>query len=88
MSDVWASPSDPIFWMHHSFIDHSWRVWQNADGSRILSINGVDATGTTLTMDTMVYMGGIRPDVRIRDVIDTLGGVQIGTETFCYRYTY
>ncbi|KAH6657404.1 hypothetical protein BKA67DRAFT_655677 [Truncatella angustata] len=88
MADVWASPSDPIFWMHHSFIDHSWRIWQNADASRIESINGNDAAGNALTLDTMVYMGGIRPDVRVRDIINTLGGVQIGSETFCYRYTY
>ncbi|KAK9773473.1 hypothetical protein SCAR479_09805 [Seiridium cardinale] len=88
MSDVWASPSDPIFWMHHSFVDHSWTMWQNADTARILGIDGTDASGNALTLDTMVYMGGIRPDVRVRDIIDTLGGTQIGSETFCYRYTY
>ncbi|KAI1851401.1 hypothetical protein JX265_000365 [Neoarthrinium moseri] len=88
MADVWASPSDPVFWMHHSFIDHSWRIWQNLDGNRILNIDGVDAAGNALTLDTMVYMGGIRPDVRVRDIIDTLGGVSIGGVPFCYRYTY
>lgn len=88
MSDVSASPSDPIFWMHHSFVDHSFRIWQNADPTRVQTINGNDAQGNPLTMDTMVYMGGIRPDVRVGDIMNTMGGVNIGGETFCYRYTY
>jgi tyrosinase len=88
MSDVSASPSDPIFWMHHSFVDHGFRIWQNMDASRVLNINGVDHQGNALTMDTMVYMGGIRPDVRIGDIMNTLSGVEIGGVPFCYRYTY
>ncbi|KAH8648474.1 hypothetical protein BX600DRAFT_389090 [Xylariales sp. PMI_506] len=88
MSDVSASPSDPIFWLHHTFVDHSWRIWQNADVARIEGIDGVDATGTELTLDTMVYMGGIVPDVPISSIINTLGGVDIGGTPFCYRYNY
>jgi len=91
MSDVWGSPSDPIFWMHHSFVDHSYRIWQNQDVARIQGIDGVDAAGNTLTLNTMVYMGGISPlmpDVPISSLINTLGGVMIGNIPFCYRYTY
>ncbi|KAH8662542.1 hypothetical protein BX600DRAFT_382622 [Xylariales sp. PMI_506] len=88
MSDVWASPSDPVFWLHHSFIDHSWRIWQNADGNRILTIDGVDVNGNTLNLNTPVYMGGIVPDTTIGAIINTLGDVNIGGTPFCYRYTY
>jgi len=89
MSDVSASPSDPIFWMHHSFIDHAFRIWQNGDvGVRTTTINGVDRNGVPLTMDTMIYMGDIRPNVRVRDILDTMGGVNIGGTSFCYRYNY
>ncbi|KAI0126093.1 hypothetical protein BJ170DRAFT_685337 [Xylariales sp. AK1849] len=88
MSDVSASPSDPIFWMHHTFIDHGYRIWQNQDSSRISTLNGVDHNNNPLTLDTMIYMGGIRPDVPVRSIINTLGGVTIGSETFCYKYTY
>ena len=88
MSDVSASPSDPIFWMHHTFVDHSFRIWQNADSSRTASINGVDHSGEPLTMDTVIYMGGIRPDIRVRDIMNTLSGVSIGGVPFCYRYNY
>jgi tyrosinase len=88
MSDVWASPEDPIFWMHHSFIDHSWRIWQNQNGQRILTINGVDVNGNTLNLNTPVYMGGIVPDTTIGAIINTLGDANIGGTPFCYRYTY
>jgi tyrosinase len=89
MSDVSASPSDPLFWMHHSFIDRNFRVWQNLDvNRRTTSISGRDHFNNPLTMNTIVSMGGIRPDVRIGDIMNTLGGVVIGGVPFCYRYTY
>jgi tyrosinase len=88
MSDVSASPSDPIFWMHHTFVDHSFRIWQNADGNRVNTVNGVNAQGQPLTMDTIVSVGGIRPDVRVRDIMNTMGGTVIGGVPFCYRYNY
>lgn len=88
MSDVSGSPSDPIFWMHHSFVDHSFRIWQNADPSRRTTINGDDAFGNPLTLNTVVTVGGIMPDVKIGDILDTLSGVTIGGRPFCYRYNY
>lgn len=88
MSDVSASPSDPIFWMHHSFVDHSFRIWQNANPSRTTSINGADHNGNPLTLDTVVSVGGIYPDVKIRDILDTMSGVTIGGKPWCYRYNY
>lgn len=89
MADVSASPSDPFFYMHHAFIDHAFRIWQNADASsRTTSINGVDHNGNALTMNTPVYMGGIMPDITIGDIMNTQSGVNIGGKTFCYRYNY
>jgi tyrosinase len=89
MADVSASPSDPIFYMHHSFVDHGFRTWQNIDqAARTTSINGVDHSGVPLTLDTVVYMGGIMPDVKIRDILNTLSGTVIGGKLYCYRYNY
>ncbi|KAK7914516.1 hypothetical protein PG985_012219 [Apiospora marii] len=82
MAYVEISPSDPAFYMHHSYIDRVYRVWQNADPARRTSISGLTADGSPLTMDTPISLGGIKPDVRVRDVIDTLDGAM------CYRYTY
>lgn len=30
MNDIMYSPADPIFWLHHAFIDKQWSVWQRA----------------------------------------------------------
>ncbi|KAL1860641.1 hypothetical protein VTK73DRAFT_7236 [Phialemonium thermophilum] len=88
MSDVAASPSDPIFWMHHSFVDHSFRIWQNAAASRTTTINGKDHEGNPLTLDTTISVGGIFPDVKVRDVLNTMSGATIGGYPWCYRYNY
>lgn len=85
MSDVYASPSDPVFFLHHLFVDRNFRIWQNADSARKTSINGcVDQNSpcTPLTMDTWVYMHNLRPNVQVKDILDTMNGVM------CYRYTY
>ena len=29
-----TSPGDPIFFMHHGFVDWQWKRWQNDDGDR------------------------------------------------------
>ena len=88
MADVAGSPSDPIFWMHHSFVDHSFRIWQNVDSSRLSNINGNDAQGNPLTLDTTLNVGGIFPTVKVRDVLNTLGGTTLGGRPFCYKYNY
>ncbi|GAP93369.1 putative tyrosinase [Rosellinia necatrix] len=84
MADVYASPSEPFFWFHHTFVDRAWRIWELADpNNRYAAIDGTDINGNPLTLDTVIYMGGIRPDVTIRQIIDTLSG-----DTLCYRYNY
>lgn len=82
MSDVWASPSDPVFWLHHGFVDRTFRIWQNQNSARVNSINGNDIQGNPLTLDTTVNVYDFRPTVRIRDILDTTG------TTLCYRYNY
>ncbi|GAW17530.1 hypothetical protein ANO14919_069880 [Xylariales sp. No.14919] len=84
MADVYASPAEPFFWFHHTFVDRAWRIWELADPTnRYASIDGTDINGNPLTLDTMIYMGGIRPDVTIRQIINTLSG-----DALCYRYNY
>ena len=76
------SSFDPIFWLHHAFVDRNFRIWQNANGARVNTINGNDASGRALTLDTNINVYGIRPDVKVRDVLDTTG------TTLCYKYNY
>ncbi|RMZ74478.1 tyrosinase [Pyrenophora seminiperda CCB06] len=82
MQDTYASPADPIFWLHHGFVDRNFRIWQNGNpGVRTTSINGNDHFGNPLTLDTVVSMQGVRPDIKVRDILDTTGQL-------CYKYNY
>jgi tyrosinase len=39
-----ASPSDPIFFLHHCFLDNLWWNWQKKSGALALSYSGIDAS--------------------------------------------
>lgn len=84
MLDMYASVGDPVFFLHHAFVDHSYRIWQNQDPARITAagLSGNDVNGNPLTMNMGVFMNGVRPDVTIGDIINTLG------TKLCYRYDY
>ncbi|KAI1347128.1 hypothetical protein F5Y01DRAFT_296147 [Xylaria sp. FL0043] len=88
MADAIASPGDPAFFMHHLYIDYVFRKWQLGDISRRSTISGCATNDgcTPLTLDTIIYMGGICgskcPDLPVRDILRTLQG------HFCYRYNY
>jgi tyrosinase len=82
MQDVYASPGDPVFWLHHAFIDRNFRIWQNADSSRVNNVDGTDIVGNRLTLDTTVNVYDMRPTVRIRDILDTM------SDRLCYKYNY
>jgi|TARA_R110002003_G_scaffold25_7_gene1188 tyrosinase len=82
MQDVFASPADPVFWLHHAFIDRNFRIWQNRDSSRVNNVDGTDAAQNPLTLDTTVNVYDFRPTVQIRDILDTT------SEKLCYKYNY
>jgi tyrosinase len=82
MMDFYSSPGDPVFFLHHAFIDRNFRIWQNANPSRTTSINGRDSANNPLTLDTSVSVNGMRPNVRIRDILATTD------TTLCYKYNY
>lgn len=82
MQDTYAAPADPIFWLHHGFVDRNFRIWQNANPSvRTTTVNGNDSGGQPLTLDTEISVNNIRPNVKVRDILDTTGSL-------CYRYNY
>lgn len=85
--DVFVSPGDPAFWLHHGMIDRVWWIWQNLDLKKRL--NAISGTGTFLnnpespdtTLDTLVdlgYAGG--ESIAMRDLMSTISG------PFCYVY--
>jgi tyrosinase len=45
-SDMFASPGDPVFYLHHGMIDRVWTIWQSLDPiNRHYALSG---TGTFL----------------------------------------
>ncbi|KAI1810793.1 hypothetical protein GGS20DRAFT_589178 [Poronia punctata] len=88
MKDSIASPGDPAFFMHHSYVDYTFRKWQLGSLTRRTTISGcADNNGCPpLTLDTMIYMGGICgskcPNLPVRELLRTLQG------HFCYKYNY
>lgn len=82
MSDVQCSPGDIFFWLHHMFVDRTFRLYTNKNPQWLTQINGRDRFGNALTLDTVVNTAGMMPDVRVRDILDTTGS------TLCYKYDY
>ncbi|KAF2492345.1 Di-copper centre-containing protein [Lophium mytilinum] len=88
MGDLYASPADPIFWMHHANLDRVWWSWQVRDLSKRLRdisgpINLMDYNNTlggNVTLDFQMSVGVNAKNVSVRDTMDIMGGV------LCYSY--
>ncbi|KAK3325055.1 hypothetical protein B0H66DRAFT_109635 [Apodospora peruviana] len=88
--DVFASPADPAFYLHHAMIDRTWWIWQQLSPNKRQFTNAsVGLTRTFMnmppsppaTLDDMVdysYAGG--PPRRLGDLMSTTSG------PFCYVY--
>ncbi|KAK3391319.1 hypothetical protein B0T20DRAFT_363095 [Sordaria brevicollis] len=85
-SDMFISPGDPVFWLHHAQIDRLWWIWQNLDFE---NRQGVFGTHTLLdqpptanvTTDETIAIGPTMPDVQIKKLMDT-----VSNSPFCYVY--
>ncbi len=43
MNDIFYSPADPVFWLHHAEVDRIWHIWQLAHSGLGTTITGADA---------------------------------------------
>lgn len=84
--DLFASPGEPTFFLHHAQIDRTWWIWQNQDPK-----NRVNAfTGGTSTLDPVnsprgkltdpIFLKTLASTVANQDVMSTTGG------PLCYIY--
>ena len=87
--DLFSSPGDPYFFLHHAMIDRVYWTWQNQDvGPRTFGNNSLSGTITlnnsppsrNTTKDDVIDLGVNAAPVRIADTFSTLGG------PFCYIY--
>jgi tyrosinase len=87
MSDVDTSPGDPLFFMHHGFIDHNWRIWQNINPNRVYAIGGSTTQNCSSSckpteLNYVLSSYNFYPSVTVQQVMDTTGPY------LCYRYDY
>ena len=87
--DVFTSPGDPVFYLHHGMIDRTWWIWQQLDRKTRTGAQGISGTNTFLnnppsantTLDTPIDIGyAAGPTVTMADVMETTEG------PFCYIY--
>ncbi|KAK4206575.1 tyrosinase [Rhypophila decipiens] len=92
MGDLFVSPADPIFHLHHANLDRLWWSWQKLDlAARLTDISGPlflmdysNASGGNATLATPLTVGVSGQDVTVGDVMDI---TRCGTAgALCYDY--
>ncbi|KAF1928176.1 Di-copper centre-containing protein [Didymella exigua CBS 183.55] len=87
--DLFISPGDPLFYLHHGMIDRAWWIWQQLDRKTRTSEKGISGTNTFLntppsantTLDTLIDLGySAGPPVTMNDLMSTTEG------PMCYMY--
>ncbi|GAB7326364.1 hypothetical protein MBLNU13_g10398t1 [Cladosporium sp. NU13] len=89
-NDVFTSPGDPAFYLHHGMIDRVWWIWQMlSPNERQFTSKAIAGTQTFLdtppsangTLDDQIEFGYAAGPARpIRDLLSTVSG------PFCYVY--
>ncbi|KAI5852015.1 hypothetical protein BZA05DRAFT_445177 [Tricharina praecox] len=81
-----SSPGDPLFYLHHTFLDRVWWRWQERDlPARLEDIAGYTTQTrprsgwVNATLDDELNMYGIIPNATVREVMDIKGGL-------CFEY--
>ena len=88
LRDVFTSPGDPAFWLHHGMIDNLWTQWQNKDlESRRFALDGTvtsfnNPPSQDATLDYVLDWGYVGKPRRVGELMDTKKG------PYCYRYNY
>ncbi|OJD30821.1 tyrosinase central domain protein [Diplodia corticola] len=95
IGDLYNSPSDPLFFLHHANMDRVWATWESQDiKRRVKDISGPDTQFAypfdfygdvayqNITLDYQMHFGALTNSswVRVGDVMDVQGGV------LCYAY--
>ncbi|KAF9051984.1 tyrosinase [Panaeolus papilionaceus] len=85
MSNIYSSPGDPLFFMHHANLDRIWRKWQLSKPGRMWEVSG-RSTPTpppfvNVTVEFPLNMGTLGDTIPIREIMDT------ASRPGCYTYT-
>ncbi|KAL6704152.1 hypothetical protein ACN47E_008712 [Coniothyrium glycines] len=81
---LFTSPNDPVFFLHHSNLDRLWWRWEQHNLTQRRNAYGGDfvAKGKRrASVEDLVSLGGLAPDVRVGDLLDLREGGVV-----CYSY--
>ncbi|KAI1849818.1 hypothetical protein JX265_012284 [Neoarthrinium moseri] len=85
--DLFSSPVDPAFWLHHAMLDRVWWLWQALHLNQAETIAGTvtifnKPPSRNATLDDVIYMGQSNAPTRpIKELLNSLGD-----DPFCYIY--
>ncbi len=88
LEDQYASPGDPVFYLHHAMVDNTWTDWQAQDPeNRQNALYGTNRTlnilpSVNVTLDFEMEFGYLDGKVKMSEVMSTTEG------RYCYRYEY
>jgi len=92
MGDLYTSPADPIFWLHHANLDRVYWSWQKRDlVARLTDVSGPinimdynNLAGGNVTLSYPISVGVSAADVTVGDLmkIDACGTGGV----LCYDY--
>jgi tyrosinase len=91
MADIKSSPGDPVFFMHHTYIDRVWWLWQKLDPiNRLYDISGPSVNESAnaepiggwqnTTLHYVLSSDEILPNVTVGEVMNPQSGY------LCYGY--
>ncbi|KAK7972185.1 Di-copper centre-containing protein [Apiospora saccharicola] len=85
-TDLFSSPNDPAFFLHHAMVDRIWWIWQALHPTLAATIEGTvtlnnDPPSRNATIDDLLDTKGLAPPVALKEVFSTLGGGPL-----CYVY--
>ncbi|KAH6581138.1 hypothetical protein BASA50_001587 [Batrachochytrium salamandrivorans] len=85
MGKLAYSTGDPVFFLHHAFVDAVYWRWQQQNPTVAYSYSGnrvKDGPTNVATLDDHVSMWGMGQTYTVRETLNTQGGGR-----FCYRYS-
>lgn len=86
MADMFASPQDPAFTLHHGMVDRLWAMWQTGGRGRRHAMYGTSSIWNQpatppVSLDTVLEFGVLGSPRTMRELMDPTAF------EYCYRYT-
>lgn len=87
MSDIYNSPGDPLFYLHHANLDRGYWLWETKGlpkrlrevGGNIVAKDWEGVHGN-ITLDFEVHLGSLGRTRKLKELTNSMAG------PFCYVY--